>query len=589
LLCPWIIRAQANSFNLYLLNTEKQRKYENFLNYTAIPWAAWQMQFTGNSLAENRLDFNQTGKSTNLSMLLSRQDKFISHEVDSGFEYLYDSSSLESELNPYINRTGFLGYGISAAPLDSMNLSGLVRGYYRDEQDRYATDRKIISQGLYHQFTGRASFGDEVNAISFRANWQQKKLDWEAYDQASTGFSTNLQRGDYLFSGTLNASFRRENIYLLNTPDSDGEYSFYTYSDRQTNQNMATDAFFNFPLSERLWCNLTDQYTRRIIKLNENQTKNNGDYNNVAEAKLNYDLQENLKLVFGGRHTYYLKALSFSKNSRIIETQYAASELLWEYSQDDSLTLNYTVELQKTSYPDADHQLDNDYLSKILKMGWMTYWKERIKLRNRFVYQERDEVFIDAWLSANNNQATSYSWQPEVNILLGDTFTIQQAYQIRADYDDYYYNSFNEIKDTFYRQLSASYHFIYDTSPLLSRLSDFAWSALPFRSRTDDAFRLDLNLAWERNETAAKDEGNYLINGKNEKKAVSLLLQKQYGIGVFQLQPKYTWGNWTEYNLLLSTFFQLNTNSYAEIGVNPIGESLDSLDWRISCTVNMLF
>jgi hypothetical protein len=281
--------------------------------------------------------------------------------------------------------------------------------------------------------------------------------------------------------------------------------------------------------------------------------------------------------------------LSYVNNTRIIDVRFFNNSVAWEYNPYDSLLADYTMELRRTYYPDTNNSLDNDYLSKILNLGWTVFWKDRIRISNHVLYSTKDEVFLDAGLSANNNTIAGLQWQPECDVLLGDSFLFQQDYQIRADYDDYYYNKFNDIKDTFYRKLYLSYHLVYDSTPVVAKLSLPKWILLPFRSRNPEAVRYDINYSWERNETSAKEGEVYLINGINERQVLSFLVQKQYGIGIYQIMPKYSWGEWREYSLLLSSSWQLNRNSIAEINCNPIGESIKDLDWRISCSINLLF
>ena len=217
------------------------------------------------------------------------------------------------------------------------------------------------------------------------------------------------------------------------------------------------------------------------------------------------------------------------------------------------------------------------------------FWKDRIRLSNRVMLQKQQEIFIDAWLSANNNTLTGLLWQPECDVLIGDCLLLTQDYQIRADYDDYFFNGFSGIKDTFYRQISTGHHLIYDSSPLAAKTDIRNWNLLPYRSRSSEAWRLDLGVSWDRNETSAKSGAIYYVNSTFERQTVSLLVQKQYGIAIFQVYPKYSWGSWKEYNLLLSTAWQLNQKSLLEFALNPIGSEPDDLDWRLSCSVNLIF
>lgn len=547
------------------------------------------MNFTGSSRMENRLNFAQTGKITRLDMLLNRKGKHLSNQISSGFDYLFDSSNLESELKPYKNRTAMLGYSLQYIPLDSLTLDAGIKAYYRDEQDRYADDRRFVSKGLEQQLYGYWQTGDLAKSLNLHAGWQNKELDREAFNLYSAGINGNYDNATLLCNFSVNAGRRWENIYTLIPPDTIN-LSHYAYSDRQAKQYVDSSLLFALPYDNRFNFSLSDQYSLRQLSMEQNKTKDNGDFDNLAQIVVNYEVMPQVMLQFNGRHSYYIKALKQSKNSRLMESRVADTRLTWEYSPGDSLLANYTLELRRTAYPDANHLLDNDYLNRIIALSWTFYWKERLKLRNRLLYLIKDEIFIDSWLSANNNTATSLQWQPECALVLGDSFIFRQAYQIRADYDDYYYNSYSEIQDNFYRQATASYHLIYDSSPLLSRLIDSRWAYLPFRSRNSEPVRIDISYDIERNETGTKSNQDfYYLADRSIRQSAGLLLQKQYGIGVYQLQPKYTWGDWQEYSLAMSAIFQLNQFSSGEISINPVGETLETLDWKISCSVNLLF
>jgi hypothetical protein len=591
LICPAISRAQNSNFSLYFYNSQKSSKSEQSTNYTLTPFSNWQMLVIGKNLEDNRLDFKQTSRNSNLRLTLLNNSSFLNHSFQSGYEYLYDHSTLESELKPYRNKTGFLGYGMQINPIDSLNFSADCVAYYRQEQDRYISTHKFISQGLLGKINTRFVLGDQSKNILISGDWENKHLDWESYQQASAYLTAGLAGSSFTANWYANASVRNEDLYLLENPDSLHYNSYYDNYDRQFKRNLDTNINISMPLGENLDCQLSEQYSLHYYKHKINRTRNTGDYNNLAQFKLVYQLTDNIELQSNNSHNYYIKDLSYVKNSRIIDARYTNNSLIWEYNPYDSLTVDYTVELRRTEYPDSGHRLDNDYLNKIWKLGWTVFWKDKIRISNRVLYSTRDEIFIDAWLSATNNKVTSLQWQPGCDILVGDSFILQQEYQIRADYDNFYYNTFpdSDIKDTFYRQLLASYHLVYDSTPLVAKMTLPKWTLLPFRSRSSEAVRVDFIYSWERNETSAKDGDVYLINGEMERQIISLVLQKQYGIGIYQITPKYSWGTWEEYNLLVSAIWQLNNNSIAEINLNPVGESITALDWRISCSLNLSF
>lgn len=588
---PIISQAQNSNFSLYFYNSLKQRKSEQFTNYAINPFNNWQLRATGRNLEDNRLDFNQTSVNSSLNLVMTNNNSFLSHNLQTGYEYLYDHSNLESELNPYLNKTGYLGYGLQMSPLDSLVLYSNCKAYYRQEQDRYKANHEFISQGLLEQVNARYLLGNQSGNLSFSGNWENKHLDWEAYQQTSTGIASYLERDDFMISAFVNASMRNEDLYLLavcENPDSTCS-SYYNKYDKQLRRNLDTNVNVAVQLGTDLNCQLSEQYSFHDYHHKINKLRNTGDYNNLTQLRLSYQLSDNVLLQSENSSNYYIKDLSYVKNSRIIDVRYTNNSLIWNYNPYDSVSVYYTVELRRTDYPDSGQDLDNDYLNKLLRLNWTVFWKDRIRVSNKVAYSTKDEIFLNATLSANNNTVTGLQWQPECDVLIGDCFLMQQEYQIRADYDNYYYNSFSNINDTFYRQLLASYHLVYDSTPLISKLTTPKWSLLPFRKRNTEAVRIDLGYSWEQSETSSQDGDIYYVNGEIKKQNLSCAFQKQYDVGIYQIMPKYSWGTWKEYSLLVSAIWQLNQNSVAEINLNPVGESISALDWRISCSVNLFF
>ncbi len=586
---PVISIAQSNDFSLYFYNSLKQRKFEQSTSYKLSPLKNWQVQITGRTLEDKRIDFDQISRNSFLYVSMYNSDRLLTHNIQTGYEYLTDYSSLESELNPYLNRTGFLGYGITLSPLDSLRLETSARAYYRQEQDRYKDNHELISSGFLERVSTSFSMNSDAAYLSLGGNAELKKLDWENYRQFSANLSSQLEKNSLLVQGFVNASTRTEDLYVLQSPDQENGNSFYDNSDRQYKKNLTTNLNVSFPVGNHLNCEILESYSLSDYRHEQNKARNTGDYNNLAQVRLSYLLTDNIMLTSNNAHSYYIKDLSYVRNSRIIDIRTANAGMAWEYVASDSILFDYTIELRRTQFPDSNHKLDNDYLTNTYKLGWILYWKSRMRVANRLLYWQRDDVFINAVLSANNSTITGLQWQPECDLLLGDSFLLHQEYQIRADYDDYKYNLFTEIRDTFYRKVSASYHIVYDSTPLAAKLTLTKWNQLPYRSRRTDAFRADLSFDWERNETGIKEGNEYLINGIDERHNISCMLQAQRGIAIMQVQPKYSWGTWKEYSLMLSSAWQLNRDSLAEIRVNPIGSDLNDLDWRVYCSLNLMF
>lgn len=586
---PYLCIAQNNDFNLYYYNSSKQRKFEQTTSYLIYPAVNWLLQINGKNSEDKRIDFDQTSRNSFLNLIMQKQASAFNHRFEAGYTYLFDQSNLDIELNPYQNRSAFLGYGTHFNLIDSLFLGSDIKAYYQDEQDRYFVKNRYISQGLMERVYSTYFTGEENRFVSVAANWESKALDWESYHQASASFSTFWTNDNISFNSATTYASRQEDLYVLQSPDTTDFWGGYKKYDRQFVKRFNTSLSATLPLGEKLSCSVNENYFLQDYEHQTNKNRNSGNYNNLAQVNFQYQLMDNIELKSLNSHNYYIKDLSYSKNSRIIDNRTSVVGGSWNYNAYDSLNIDYTIDLKRTLYPDSGHNMDNDLLSEMYRLNWIVFWKNRLRIGNRLLYINKEEVFIDSDLSANNNTATSLQWQPESDLLIGDSFLLHQNYQIRADYDNYNYNSFSNIKDTFYRLLGCSYRIVYDSSPLAAKLSYPKWYSLPFRGRNFDATRLELGYTWEKNETSAKEGDIYFINGIIERQSISGIIQKQYGFGIYQLSPKYSWGYWKEYNLIMSALWMLNSNSTAEIIINPIGSDIDALDWRVSCSVNLLF
>lgn len=580
--------AQNSDFSLYFYNSSKQSRFEQYTNYLISPALNWEMRINGNNSEDKRINFDQVSRKSGIELSLFKHGRKLSHSINTGVEMLSDKSNLESELNPYSNKTGYLGYGTFLTPADSLRIEAELKSFYRKEQDRYLADTSLISKGFSGYLGSNYLWGKPQEYIRLNSRFESKEMDWEKYRLLGAGVSAGLETSNLQLSCYANVSQRNDDLYVLFGPDSLIENSRYSRYDRQDKKSLNAVMNLVIPMNT-LNCTLTESYNLNTYRYNTNLTRNTGDYNNIVQLNLTYNVTDNIRLASNNTHNYYIKDLSFINNTRIIDTRVANLNLAWEYLPFDSLLVDYTIELRRTLYPDSDNRLDSDYLNTMYKLGWIFYYKDRLRLSNRIIYLLKEEVFIDSWLSAYNNKVTGYQWQPDCDILIGDSFIWGQSYTIRADYDDYFYKDFTNIKDTFYRKVSAVHHLIYDNSPLVSKSLSAKWSSIPYRPRVNDAWRIDLSFGWERNETSAKDGNIYYINGIDERQTISCLIQKQTGIFIWQLTPKYIWGHWKEYNLLLSSSWRVNSGSFAEIALNPVGTELNNLDWRVFCSLNLMF
>ena len=137
------LTAQSAELEYYFQNSRSLRLMDNHLNYLLQHAKNKAIGIELKNVSDNRLYFDQSSRRYTLQMKYLIQNKLLSHNIIGGYEYLYDSSSLEQELSAYQNRTGFLGY---RADLDYPQLRSCA-GWQRLLSAKNRTD-------IEHRFSG---------------------------------------------------------------------------------------------------------------------------------------------------------------------------------------------------------------------------------------------------------------------------------------------------------------------------------------------------------------------------------------------------------------------------------------------------
>lgn len=578
-----LIFGQSRNLEFFFSDSGQVRSRQNYLQYSLTPFKNALVSIRGISSSEERLNFDQENQRSSLELDLAFQRRIWRHSFQSGYEYLYDHSNLEQDLFPYVNKTGFMGYALNLEPLDSLSFELGGKGYIRREEDRYLLGNTLGSDGFLAYGRTRYALDLGSTSLGLSTGLETKRLDWEYYE--NLGFSALLNHYRQSFAAQNNFLFNhhRDKLFQLG---SDGQRGVYTIYDTQTRKVLSYTG--NFELSPADWLNVRAQeyYGHTSTDLKQNIVRTNADYVNQATLNLDADLSSNLLWQNRIDHNYAIKDFNYSRNTRHIENRNLFSNLAWEYGIGDSLSLGASVELQRTSFPDDNHNWDNDLRTITLRAGNVHYWKQRIKLSNRISWNQTDDVYIKGILSSNNKRVQSLGYNPSCAILIGDRIVFNQSYTIRADYTDYTYEGKNKA---LYRQLGYTYNIRFDSFPLIARSGDLNWMNLPYRPSSGNAFLADLAIGYEENQYADYLSGYYSIDFKNIRNSATLTLKHDIQDFYYIVQPRYSWGTWKEYNLLCGFAWQFNDNSLLEFSLNPLGESLDDLDWRSTANLSIHF
>ncbi len=581
-----LLSAQASLLDFSFSGSGSSSELENNLLYQMSPFKASLLQITAQNLSEQRLNFSQTSHRSQLGLDLAFDRDLLRHGIQSGFEYLYDSSELEGDFQPYRNKTGFLGYTLDFMPADSLLLEAGVQGFIRSEEDRYLQGLKLNSDGyLVH---GRAAAGTRIwnTRAGLSASFERKTMDWEFYQSGAVSAYLQHQSQNLLFNNSLSLSRRDDDIYVLLPEQSLGGRGHYTQSDSLSRGSLSYAGTLEYEPWEILSISLSDNFSKRVTDLSENTIRNNSDLSNQASLLL--DLKPTPRLGWETRfsHGYTLKEFSRNTNSRNTESRFLSTGLNWEYSQGDTLVTGFAVDLQRNSFPDDQNRWDNDLRHIRLNLANANYWKQRLKISNRLAWSLTDDVYLDGLLSSNNKQIASYVYSPQIALLIGDRLLFNQDYLIRADYTGYMYDLDDKA---FYRQLRLEYKLVFDSFPYSARSQDQLWMLLPYRNNDGDVFMADVGFNFERNEYADFNGQAYVINFINTRYTAGLTLKHDIDNLYYIIQPKYSWGTWQEFNLLLGLAWKFNDSSLLELSLNPVGATISDLDWRTSISLRAHF
>jgi len=582
-----LLAAQNKELEFFFSNTQNVRSTQNALNYQILYSPRSLIGIKVNTGTDERLSFAQRSRQASLQMDWQLGGRLFSHYINTGYDYFYDSSSLEQELSPYRNKTAFLGYDLEFSPADSLALNLGGSAIIRREEDRYTADRLLKSDGYRLQGSMRAASGWGDAQFGIRAHVESKDLDWEAYRRTNISAWTDYETYQFHWQQSVNWDYNEDDLYVLEMRHGDRPEGNYRFSDMQKRNSIGYNSFMEYRHpSDYVRLTFADIFWRRYLSMQENAPRNNTDLINQANLDLDVQLHPRLSLNSRAMYHYSLKDFSYLGNTRHTSLRGLSARLGWEYLPYDSLLVQYSIDLQRSLYPEEDHKWDNDLRTSSLSFGVVHYWKQRMRLSTWVNWSLKDDVYIDGILSSNNKNINSISLMPDCRILIGDRLSFNQFYKLRAEYTDYMYEGRNR---SFYRHLGYRYGLTFDSFPLAARSGNPVWMLLPYRQGYGNAISMELSFGYEQNDYAENMGEYYLINSKNKRYSSGFQIKHDIDSLYYIVEPKYFWGTWQEYSLLLGLAWQFNPQSLLEFSLNPIGESLNSLEWRSSINLSLRY
>lgn len=576
--------ALSKDVEFYLYNSSNLRLLESRLYYQMNPYKGVGVDILGQSSWESRLSFNRDTRRSNLGTNLSFGQNRFFHTLAVDYESYLEASDLDPAA--YVNKNGKLGYQLYFAPVDSVFIRLESYAIMRNEHDRWADRSYLNSDGLQFVSAMGYRYDQDTWSLNLRANADGKNMDWEKYGdiQATAGFS--LFPENLYWHNILQFTGRQDDIYTLSSFE-DLERSSYEWQDKQKRKGINAQSTLIYIPHPDMSIHLSENYFERRISMKESKLRDNRELFNELGMEVYYDMPHDLRLSLSAGHRIATKDFIYDQNIRESEDRSLSATAAWEYSPRDTLFVGAGINLMRTKFPKNDNRWDNDLRTRSLRLGWLHYFRERIRMNNLLLYSLREDIYIDAVLSANNHSLESYSYLPDIEMLLGDRVAFKQSYQLRTDYTDFTYPKSRQNK--LYRQLGYKFNLIFDSYPYLARIPDDRWNQLNHRKTSASSMRLDLSYGYEENQYGNQLGSYYTIDSKNRKYMTSITLKHDIGNFYYSISPGMNWGTWTEYNLEAGIYWTFDNGSYIEATLMPNSEDMIKIDWRSSINLNLYF
>lgn len=546
-------------------NNNHQLNYQFTYNQN---FAKYNLNFVNKLQKSNNKIFDQINSlnefNTRIGMSVSR----VNHGLLLTYKKKYDHYP-QYQLNGDItNNQYFAGYFLDLALTDSLTTSSRIEYAINQEDNPNIINKDFTNKGYIANVSTNYGFRALENNFNLNLKYDNDNRTRNYKNQFDAIFNHHLDN-EYLFlSNQLLYQVAQDDIYRLIDND-------YQQTDTQNRDNFQIITQLANNYGESLSGMLESVFKKNNSRLINSNNKTSKDESLYLSANFDYQLSEKINMLMENNYSFSDKYFSESSNNRESNTKKVKFGISFNDILVDSLSFSQSIELTATNFPNATLGFDNDYVSEITSIDFRKLFAEKVNFDNRLTYSKIQEVYINSKYSASNNTKTSYSYYPNIDILVGDNLLISQLYSIRIDYDDYIYDALTNsnldftLYDRFYRQVSAEYRIRYDNSPVRSGLSKSVWKRPSNLIFQRDNINLLLSYKYFANETGEKKSELYDITGKNKKHDLYLLAEKNFGPINLSIKPKAGWGNAEVYEVYSAFTYNKSEDTNFTISFNP--------------------
>lgn len=489
----------------------------------------------------NNKTFNQVNTQQDYLARFGESRGGFQHGVNIRYKHIYDHYPEYHHEGNIITKRYYTGYFLNYSFNDSLRITSEFDINYNNEDNPNIREKEFINKGYSSKIT--STWGGYVlgNDLHLNINYNTENKDRNYKNQVDYSLVHTYETGSTQIFNNFYYSQGKDDIYTLIDAS-------YQRSDSQSKDNFQLSTVVDSYVNDMLFVDFNSIITKNSSRLEANKNKNSKELNVDFTSGAYLSLTDWSELFVTGKFASSEKRFSIVSSNRDSETIKTTFGVNLANVYLDSLTVSHSLEKIKTDYPQATSGLDNDFITEVTLLSFRKNFDNRVNFSNYFTYSKWQEIYLSAKLSGNNNVRTSYSYNPTVELLFGDNLVFTQNYTIRADYDDFIYDSFHynyattTLYDRFYRQVSAEYKFRYDTSPILTKLSRGSWAIPNNIYRQSDNLNVIASYKFFSNETGDKQSYIYEIRGENKRHEAYVLTEKNIGGLNVQVKPKYEWG-----------------------------------------------
>ncbi|MFA7056245.1 MAG: hypothetical protein WC155_01620 [Candidatus Cloacimonadales bacterium] len=544
----------------------------------------FNVNFNNKFQKANNKTFDQINSVNEFSTKIGTSYRGVRHGVMLNYKKLYDHYPQYHREGDITNNQYFTGYFVDVALTDSLITYGQVELAKSYEDNPNISDKDLINQGYIAKVNTNYGFNVLHNHFNLNLQYDNDNRTKNYKNQLNTVFSHNLDNDYVTFSNQITYQTSQDDIFTL----VDNEYK---QKDTQNRDNFRIISQVNNNFGERFYGYIESVIMKNNNRMAQTANKNNKDLGLDVLANFDYLLWDNVNVFVNNQYSFSTKQFSEKTNNRESDTKKVMFGVSVSNVLVDSLTVSQSMEIVATNFPEATKGFDNDFVREITRLSFRKQFYNTVNFDNTLTYSKLQEIYINTKYSGSNNIKTSYSYNPNVDILWGDNLLFSQLYSIRIDYDDFLYDSISNsdvtytLYDRYYRQVSGEFKLRYDNSPVRSELNASVWKKPTGLIAMRDNVNLILSYKYFTNETGDKKSDIYEIKSNNKKHELYFQAEKNLGGINILLKPKAEWGNSESYemnsvftyNYSDETFVSLSAKPKYEVGKHELVYTVDTV------------